>query len=64
MTPGIRNAAAVEWGAVGASCGGTLCKDRWMSLARRVRAWAGGTGLWRKIAIALAAAASASGIAT
>src|SRR5205807_1715002 len=35
-----------------------------MSLARQVRTWAGGTGLWRKIAIALAAAALASGIAT
>src|SRR5205809_4417609 len=35
-----------------------------MSLARQVRARAGGTGLWRKIAIALAAAALASGIAT
>ncbi len=35
-----------------------------MSLARRVRTWAGGIGLWRKIAIALAAAALASGIAT
>ena len=28
-----------------------------MSLARRVRTWAGGIGLWRKMAIALAAAA-------
>ena len=35
-----------------------------MSLARQVRNWAGGTGLWRKIAIVLAAAALASGIAT
>src|SRR5437764_13036378 len=35
-----------------------------MSLARRVRTWAGGSGLWRKIAIVLAAAAAASGIAT
>src|ERR1700688_3463629 len=35
-----------------------------MSLARRVRSWAGGTGLWRKIAIALAVAALASGVAT
>src|SRR6195256_5075892 len=35
-----------------------------MSLARRVQTWAGGIGLWRKIAIALAAAALASGIAT
>src|ERR1700726_3141625 len=35
-----------------------------MSLAGRVRTWAGGIGLWRKIAIALAAAALASGIAT
>ena len=35
-----------------------------MSLARKVRSWAGGTGLWRKIAIALAAAALASGVAT
>src|SRR5712692_9664057 len=35
-----------------------------MSLARQVRSWAGGTGLWRKIAIALAAAALASGVAT
>src|SRR5579884_4287979 len=35
-----------------------------MSLARRVRKRAGGIGLWRKIAIALAAAALASGIAT
>jgi two-component system, NtrC family, nitrogen regulation sensor histidine kinase NtrY len=35
-----------------------------MSLARQVRSWAGGTGLWRKIAIVLAAAALASGIAT
>jgi two-component system, NtrC family, nitrogen regulation sensor histidine kinase NtrY len=35
-----------------------------MNLARRVAVWAGGFGLWRKIAIALAAAATASGIAT
>ena len=35
-----------------------------MSLARRVRTWAGGSGLWRKIAITLAVAALASGIAT
>ncbi len=35
-----------------------------MSLARRVRAWAGGFGLWRKMAVVLAAAALASGIAT
>ena len=35
-----------------------------MSLARQARNWAGGTGLWRKIAIVLAAAALASGIAT
>jgi two-component system nitrogen regulation sensor histidine kinase NtrY len=35
-----------------------------MSLARGVRTWAGGIGLWRKIAITLAAAALASGIAT
>src|SRR3954447_18866291 len=35
-----------------------------MSLARQVRSWAGGKGLWRKIAIVLAAAALASGIAT
>ena len=35
-----------------------------MSLARRIRTWAGGAGLWRKMAIALAAAALASGIAT
>src|SRR5215831_11951022 len=35
-----------------------------MSLAREVRGWTGGIGLWRKIAIALAAAALASGIAT
>ena len=35
-----------------------------MSLALQVRSWAGGTGLWRKIAIALAAAALASGVAT
>src|SRR5712691_6388925 len=35
-----------------------------LALARRTRIWAGGIGLWRKIAIALAAAALASGIAT
>src|SRR6059036_2268246 len=35
-----------------------------MSLARGVRTWAGGIGLWRKIAITLATAALASGIAT
>ncbi len=35
-----------------------------LALARRTRTWAGGIGLWRKIAIALAAAALASGIAT
>src|SRR4051812_50188729 len=35
-----------------------------MSLARRIRAWAGGVGLWRKMAVALAAAALGSGIAT
>ena len=35
-----------------------------MSLARRVRTWTGGVGAWRKIGIALAAAALASGIAT
>ena len=35
-----------------------------MNLARQVRSWAGGIGLWRKIAIALAAAALASGTAT
>jgi two-component system nitrogen regulation sensor histidine kinase NtrY len=35
-----------------------------MSLARRVRTWTGGSGVWRKIAIALAAAALAAGIAT
>ena len=35
-----------------------------MSLARQVRIWAGGVGLWRKLAIALAAAALGSGIAT
>ena len=35
-----------------------------MSLARRVHTWTGGIGLWRKVAIALAAAALASGIAT
>jgi two-component system nitrogen regulation sensor histidine kinase NtrY len=35
-----------------------------MSLARRVRTWAGGIFLWRHVAIALAAMALASGIAT
>ena len=35
-----------------------------MSLARRLRALAGGPGLWRNMAIALAAAALAAGIAT
>src|SRR5258707_1646346 len=35
-----------------------------MSLARHLRSWTGGIGVWRKIAIALAAAALASGIAT
>src|SRR5260370_15714479 len=35
-----------------------------MSLTRRVRPWTGGIGLWRKVAITLAAAALASGIAT
>jgi two-component system nitrogen regulation sensor histidine kinase NtrY len=35
-----------------------------MPLARRVAMWAGGAGLWRKIAVMLAAAALASGIAT
>jgi two-component system nitrogen regulation sensor histidine kinase NtrY len=35
-----------------------------MSLARRIRMWAGGIGLWRKMAVGLAAAALASGIAT
>src|SRR4051795_8933384 len=35
-----------------------------MSLARRIRVWAGGVGLWRKMAIALAVAAPGSGIAT
>src|SRR5712675_77860 len=35
-----------------------------MSLAQHVRGWTGGIGVWRKIAIALAAAALASGIAT
>src|SRR5713101_6824996 len=35
-----------------------------MSLARRVHTWTGGIGLWRKVAIALAASALASGIAT
>src|SRR6266481_4442235 len=35
-----------------------------LALTRRTRSWAGGIGLWRKIAVALAAAALASGIAT
>jgi two-component system nitrogen regulation sensor histidine kinase NtrY len=35
-----------------------------MGLAQRVAVWAGGVGLWRKIAIALAVAALGSGIAT
>src|SRR5436309_9474927 len=35
-----------------------------MSLARRVRSWTGGVGVWRKIGIALAAAALAAGLAT
>ena len=35
-----------------------------MSLALQARTWAGGIGLWRKLAIALAVAALASGIAT
>src|SRR2546429_9569893 len=35
-----------------------------MSVARRVRTWTGGIGVWRKIGIALAAAALAAGIAT
>src|ERR1051326_6625025 len=35
-----------------------------MSLAQHVRGWTGGIGGWRKLAIALAAAALASGIAT
>ncbi len=35
-----------------------------MSLTRRVRTWAGGIGLWRKVVVALAAAALASGVAT
>src|ERR1051326_8860392 len=35
-----------------------------MSLAQHVRGWTGGIGVWRKLAIALAAAALASGIAT
>jgi two-component system nitrogen regulation sensor histidine kinase NtrY len=35
-----------------------------MSVALQVRGRAGGGGLWRKIAIALAAAALASGVAT
>jgi two-component system nitrogen regulation sensor histidine kinase NtrY len=39
-------------------------KDFWMSLARQLRALAGGPGLWRNMAIALAAAALAAGVAT
>src|ERR1700686_3271638 len=35
-----------------------------MSLAQQVRTWTGGIGVWRKMAIALASAALASGIAT
>src|SRR5204862_1056297 len=35
-----------------------------MSLAQHVRGWTGGVGVWRKLAVALAAAALASGIAT
>src|ERR1043165_7909940 len=35
-----------------------------MSLAQHVRGWTGGIGVWRKLAMALAAAALASGIAT
>src|SRR5205807_6349389 len=35
-----------------------------MSLAQHVRGWTGGIGVWRKIAIALAVAALAAGIAT
>jgi two-component system, NtrC family, nitrogen regulation sensor histidine kinase NtrY len=35
-----------------------------MSLAQQVRGWTGGIGVWRKLAIALAAAALASGVAT
>src|SRR4051795_2389288 len=35
-----------------------------MSLAQHVRGWTGGIGVWRKLAVALAAAALASGIAT
>src|SRR5258707_13860430 len=35
-----------------------------MSLARHVRSWTGGIGVWRRLAVALAAAALASGIAT
>src|ERR1041385_6287373 len=35
-----------------------------MSLAQHVRGWTSGIGVWRKLAIALAAAALASGIAT
>jgi hypothetical protein len=35
-----------------------------MSLAQHVRGWTGGIGVWRKLAIALAAAALATGIAT
>ena len=35
-----------------------------MKLLRRVRMWAGRTGLWHKLAIGLAVAALVSGIAT
>src|SRR3979490_2634514 len=35
-----------------------------MSLAQHVRGWTGGSGVWRRLAVALAAAALASGIAT
>src|SRR5918911_1979077 len=35
-----------------------------MSLAQQVRGWTSGIGVWRKLAIALAAAALASGLAT
>src|SRR5438093_8838443 len=35
-----------------------------LALARRTRSWAGGIGLWRKVAITLATAALAAGIAT
>src|SRR5918912_3974286 len=35
-----------------------------MSLAQHVRGWTSGIGVWRKLAIALAAAALASGLAT